>query len=198
MRNETSCHKRMTCCQDLDSKKKPRKLIEGTQRDNPGMDRFTCNGALDIKIYLENPVERTVLVKISIAHDKKHVLYINVELPPAASDFIREHLYTAPVTLVPEVTTRWPQLTSKQVYNAWMVHSAVLWKRAQDQRESAIKLLEEMEGKGEVTSWKLDVPDGVEAFAWGMQSIGVKLRNNVMEIALDATCESQKHDKKAL
>lgn len=143
-------------------------------------------------------MERTVLVKISIAHDKKHVLYINVELPPAASDFIWEHLYTAPVTLVPEVTTRWPQLTSKQVYNAWMVHSAVLWKRAQDQRESAIKLLEEMEGKGEVTSWKLDVPDGVEAFAWGMQSIGVKLRNNVMEIALDATCESQKHDEKAL
>ena len=180
----------MNCCQDVGTQKKSKKGEITQNRDNVGMDWFGCNGRLDIKVNPSKVHKGMLLVVVSISHEERHVPYINVEMPPAACDFIREHLYTAPITLIPEVTQQWPQVTPKQVYNAWVAHSAILWKKDNDQRVSATALLEELEKKGEVDMWQLKLPDGVEAFAWGMTPIGRQLQSKVVELALDATCKS--------
>ena len=154
------------------------------------MDRFSCSGYLDIKVDVckDDPTHQKV--RLALWHDAKHVPYVNVDMPPATSEFIREHLYTAPVTLVPEVTHRWPQVSSKQVYTAWRLHTEILWKRQNDQKQSARELLKEFETAGCVDRWELEVPEGVEAFAWGMSNIARQLKDQVIEIAFDATCKT--------
>lgn len=92
------------------------------------MDRFSCSGYLDIKVDIckDDPTHQKV--QLALWHDAKHVPYVNVDMPPVTSKFILEHLYMAPVTLVPEVTHCWPQVSSKQVYTAWRLHTEILWK----------------------------------------------------------------------
>ena len=151
----------MNCCQDVRTQKKSKKGEVMQNCDNDGMDWFGCDGHLDIKVDPSTVHKGMLLVVVSISHEEQHVLYINVEMPPATCNFIHEHLYTAPVTLIPEVTQQWPQVMPKQVYDAWVAHSAILWKRDNDQQVSATALLEEMEKKGEVDMWLLKLPDGV-------------------------------------
>ena len=82
-------------------------------------------------------------IRALFQHDLKHVPYIDVGLPAAACEFIRQHLHTAPTTLVPAVTQKWPTVTSNQVYNAWISHSTDFWRQDADHKKSLVMLLAE-------------------------------------------------------
>ena len=88
-----------------------------------------------------------------------------------------------------KVRAAYPNLTIAQIYNAWRALSQTFWRRAEEQLESARKLL--TENSNEVDIFKLsNVPDGVEILAWGMKRIADLLKGKVVEVGMDATCKS--------
>jgi hypothetical protein len=91
-----------------------------------------------------------------------------------------------PVSMVPRIQALFPVVTAQQIHKAWTVMSETLWKRDPDQLESVRLLLGD---RNDVNVFKIDVDDGVEQVCWGMRNIAVQLRGEIVEVAVDATCE---------
>ena len=91
------------------------------------------------------------------------------------------------MSITPKVQAAFPQVTPKQVHTAWTQMSKMLWKRDKMQIPSAKLLLEEL--GDEVDLFDIKPPEGVEQVAWGIKPILRKLRDQVVEIGIDATCE---------
>ena len=153
------------------------------------MDRYPCDGHLNIIVTpLPNKQQsprHTVL--ITLQHAIQHKTYEDVGMPTAALDFIHDHVFSPPLLITAEVRRLWPSVSSKQVYDTWSCLTEDLWKSDKDQLVSAKDLLRRL--GDQVDTWDLDVPEGVVAIGWGMKVIAEKLRDQIVEVALDATCE---------
>lgn len=118
----------------------------------------------------------------------KHDPYYDVAMPPEAADIVRENLeWTTPVSIIPKVQAAYPQVTGKQVHRAWTEMSEVLWKRDRMQLLSAKMLLEEFDD--DVDVFEIEVAEGVQQLCWGMKRILAKLKGEIVEIGIDATCK---------
>ncbi|KAK7438928.1 hypothetical protein VKT23_009431 [Stygiomarasmius scandens] len=93
--------------------------------------------------------------------------------------------HCTPNALVPVVQAEFPNITAAQIYTAWIKLSEELWKRADNQLESAKQLLEELGDEVEVMHTVN--PDGVEQLCWVMKKIAGPLGQGTVEVGLDAT-----------
>ncbi|KAJ7197581.1 hypothetical protein GGX14DRAFT_374847 [Mycena pura] len=150
------------------------------------MVRFPCHGRLTI-ISSRQKDSATRIVSVNLKHAVPHVAYYDVSLPAEAADIIRENMeWCTPSELVKRIQARFPSATANQIGDAWRSLSEMFWKRDTDQLASALKLLAEF--PDEVDIFKLQgVPDGVEILGWGMKKIAMRLSCKIMEIAIDAT-----------
>jgi hypothetical protein len=127
---------------------------------------------------------------IYLQHHVKHVLYVDVGMPPEALQMIEEQAeWSTPSQMATKIQSQYPQVTTKQIHSAWRGLSQEFWRRDDEQLPSTRKLLAEY--RDEVDTFELvDVPEGVEILAWGMKKIAEPMRGKVVEIGMDATCES--------
>ena len=68
-----------------------------------------------------------------------------------------------------------------------------MWKRADNQMESAKLLLEEMGEDADI--FNVDCAPGVTAIAWGNKRIATCLEGKIVEVAIDATCKPFTYDR---
>ena len=110
-------------------------------------------------------------------------------MPPGAVDMVREQLDSiTPALLVERVRKLYPHVTAQQIYVKWTRLSEGLWKRRENQLESARVLLHDMAEDVDLFS-PTGVPAGVDILCWGIPGVAVRLRGEIHELAIDATCE---------
>ena len=121
----------------------------------------------------------------------KHVLYVDVSMPPEALKIIEEQVeWLTPAAMASKVQAAYPQVTSKQIHKAWRELSQAYWQRDKLQLPSAKKLLAEY--PEEVDLFDVSgIPEDVEIVAWGMKKIVTSLKDHIVEIRMDATCKSK-------
>lgn len=103
-------------------------------------------------------------------------------------DIILQNVWTTPSVIATEVRRLYPDVLTNQIYYAWKKACQELWmKDAADQLKSASMLLDEMDDRVE----RFNIPpiDGVQALAYGLTSVASHVKD-VVEVAMDATCES--------
>ena len=69
--------------------------------------------------------------------------------------------------------------------------SELLWKRDKDPLPSAKFLLKELHH--DVNIFDIKVPEEVWQLCWGMEKIAGRLKGKIVEIGIDATCQSPCH-----
>ena len=147
-----------------------------------GIDRFPCNSKLDgivvprIKPGGSGPPRQSVT--IFLHHAIQHKTFENVNMPEAALEYIREHVSSFPPLITAEVQKRW--------HDAWGGLSKEPWKIHNNQIILAQGLLKK--SNAQVDAWEFPVPEGMHAIGWRMKGISEKLRDQIVEVALDATC----------
>ncbi|THU89691.1 hypothetical protein K435DRAFT_760822 [Dendrothele bispora CBS 962.96] len=179
---------RYQCCQDETSRKKskPSTRPGAVPRDRVGMDRFDCSSRATISSRTFTRDQTKTLISIHFHHEKHHIPYYDVSMPQRVTDIIHENMgHCTPNNLVPLIQAEFPNITSAQVYSAWIKLSEELWKHAENPLESAKQLLEELRDEVEVVHTK--VADGVEQLCWVLKKITGPLGKGVVEVALDAT-----------
>jgi len=179
---------RFWCSQDAAHKKnaKPSQNPNAKHRDNVGMKRYPCESRLLITCRQN---KTGLHVVINLKHHVKHVLYVDVGMPPESLQMIEEQAeWSTPAEMAAKIQSIYPQITTKQIHKAWRELSRAHWHRDDAQLQSAQKLLEEYSDDVDIFM-PVDLPDGVEMLAWGMKRIAEPLRGRVIEIAVDATCE---------
>lgn len=80
-----------------------------------------------------------------------------------------------------------PHVTAAQVHAAWTKMSEIFWKCEKEQMSSARALLDKL--GPDVEKFELNVPEGVSHLCWGMKKIAERLRGQIIELGVDATCE---------
>lgn len=175
----------MWCSQAAKYAKVSKKNPNAKSRDTLGMDKFPCEGSLDIRVKPNPWSEDCHLIKIAIRHQARHVPYHDVGMPTPALEFIRTNQKSTPGLIASQLAEKYPQITQAQVYSTWSRICEVSWKRDTDPLTSVRKHLQ---ADKRVDFWELEVPDGVIVIAWGCRQISTKIGPTIVEIGLDATC----------
>jgi hypothetical protein len=111
---------RFWCCQDEQHKKrsKPLQKANAKHHNTIGMKRYPCRSNLSIT-YQER-VARNPYIFISLQHHFKHVIYIDITMPPEALKLIEDQVeWITPAAVVSKIRAMYPQVSAAQVYNAW-------------------------------------------------------------------------------
>ncbi|KAL0578322.1 hypothetical protein V5O48_003669 [Marasmius crinis-equi] len=174
------------CSQDQARKKKSKKVQDlEDQRDTLGMKRYDCKSRLIITARM---VDFQMEVFIHMDHHDAHLVYKDVSMPKTALEYIRDHLQFKPNDLVKALRPDYRNITSAQVYLAWLRLSEILWKRDSDQMKSALCLLKELEKAGDVDVFNSTSVDGITQLAWGMKKVAQSMKGcTVVKIGIDAT-----------
>jgi hypothetical protein len=156
------------------------------RRDTLGLTRYPCRSRLNVT---SRTIGTEQSIKIHLVHRTKHPRYVSNECPEEVLDFIDEHRYLTPSDITKAVREKYPKLafTNKQVITAWNTANSALWKREGGQIESSRTLIGEFSVADHLEL--ADVPEGVQALAFGIRPIGEMLKDKVVEIAMDATCK---------
>jgi hypothetical protein len=118
-------------------KAKPSTKPNAIHRDNPGMERFGCGSRLIVTCRAsQSPGKRQVV--LHLRHLERHKPYYDVTMPAEAAAMIRENVeWQTPGSMVPNIQASFPMVTAQQIHTAWMKMSETLWKRHDNQLESA-------------------------------------------------------------
>jgi hypothetical protein len=140
-------------------------------------------------MYINSRLARgVVLTTVSIRHLVPHPGYECFRMPVEALDIIRAQVDTAtPSGLVDKIQDNFPNVTSKQIGQAWSKATENLWKRAENPMDSATALIQEY--PREITCLAITPPDGVIMLAFAVNAICSRFAKEVVEAVLDATCE---------
>ena len=182
---------RYWCCQDENRKQpcRPSQKEHAKHRDTVGMHRYSCQSKLTISCRTNPSREDTYTITVSLEHHMRHTPYYDVSLHPEAAALIRENLdWFSPHEVSKKVVAIYPSITAKQVHTAWTTMSETLWKHDKEQLPSVNLLLGEL--KDDVTILGLPGMDGVEQVAWVVKKVVGQLQGKIVEIGIDATCES--------
>ena len=113
-------------------------------------------------------------------------------MPADAAETIRASLeWSTPGSLVSQIQNQYPAITANQVHATWTSMSELSWKQDKDQLPSAKLLLKELHH--DVDIFDIKVPEGVWQLCWGMKKIAGRLKGKIVEIGIDATCQSKGH-----
>ncbi|KIJ28041.1 hypothetical protein M422DRAFT_83734, partial [Sphaerobolus stellatus SS14] len=152
-------------CQNQEHKKDSRKSMKPgvKHRDNEGMDRF-----------------RSIFVLVE--HHHPRVKYFQVDLLREALEKIHNNIWAVPCALAAKIRKDFTYVTSQQVYLTWVTLSETLWKRVEDQLESATTLLREMYEDADIL--QVETVAGVTALGWGLKQISKSLEGKIVAIAI--------------
>ena len=151
------------------------------------MKRYPCKSHLTITYKQIRDGGHDIFV--NLRHHVKHVLYVDVGMPPEALQMIEEQAeWSTPAAMASKIQSIYPQVTMKQIHAAWRELSQAYWRHDDKQLLSAKKLLEEYGGDVDIFEPE-GVPEGVEMLAWGMKQIVEPLQGKFVEIGMDVTCE---------
>ncbi|CAG8450754.1 12527_t:CDS:1 [Racocetra fulgida] len=100
-------------------------------------------------------------------------------------DYVQDHLQQTPRVIWENIGTNYPNITEKQIYYWWLNLSQHLWKKDDNQIQSAIKIIESYTGI-EIILTITD--DEVTMISFGIIEIINRLGVNAVEIGIDATC----------
>ncbi|RIB19546.1 hypothetical protein C2G38_2136760 [Gigaspora rosea] len=168
------------CAQLLDRQKKSKKHEDPTKhRDRLPMQRFHCRGWLTLTIDLQK-----FQVTIELTHEY-HAEYVDVRVMNEIKEYIQTNLQQMPRNIWENLGTRSVNITEKQIYYWWMTLSQHIWKKDENQIQSAIKIIEQYDN----IEILLTVEDsGVTMISFGVKEIINRLGVNAVEIGVDATC----------
>lgn len=79
-------------------------------------------------------------------------------------------------------------VTEKQVYAEWMRLNQKKWRLDDNQKKSALKLLESMEGH-EVEIIEIREQTGIHAVGFAFKEIIEEISEAIEELAMDSTCK---------
>ncbi|KAJ7721079.1 hypothetical protein DFH07DRAFT_691115, partial [Mycena maculata] len=136
---------RFWCSQDEAHKKKSKASDDPDirNRDTVGMKRYPCGSKMTISCRTSKE-ENKLTVAVQLHHAIKHTAYVDVAMPAAAFDMIRENVeWSTPVEMVGKVQAVCPDVSAQQIHRAWAELSEVHWRREDAQLLSAEKLLHE-------------------------------------------------------
>jgi hypothetical protein len=153
------------------------------------MERFDCGSSLYISLarVLDG---HSFKLSINLRHEKRHMAYFRVDMPPAALDIMREHAETSsPAGLVAVIQEKFPHVTAAQVRRAWIEITETFWKYDSNQSVSVQQLLADLQERDEIDDFKITFEEGVEGHAWGVRDVGERIGKTTDEVAVDATCE---------
>ncbi|KAJ3542994.1 hypothetical protein NM688_g5915 [Phlebia brevispora] len=187
---------RLWCSQDEAHKKaaKPSTKPDVKHRDTLGMTRYPCKSSLSVTCKAALAPTRDnldLVVSVALKHHASddHRPYFDVTLPLEAIEIIRRQIeWAKPNEILREVQAKFPHVSAMQVHGAWAKMSEVLWKRDLEQLPSARILLKEF--RNDVDVFDVETPEGVEQLCWGMKLIAKPLREQTVEIGLDATYDT--------
>ena len=86
-----------------------------------------------------------------------------------------------------KIQGEYPAVLTKQVHKAWTTMSETLWKRHNEQIQSARALLAEYDNNADLLT--IPATDSIEQVAWVMKKLANALRGRIVEIGIDATCK---------
>jgi hypothetical protein len=127
-------------------------------------------------------------VRVTLVHNCRHEHYVDVSMPGDARQFIIDNIDLTPGDLYSRVASNWPTIERYQVYHTWSRNAEGLWKRDDDPIISAKSLLQGW--KDDVDLFDLALENDVIGMAWGIKNVAQRVQGMIVEIALDATCES--------
>ncbi|RIB00258.1 hypothetical protein C2G38_2306711 [Gigaspora rosea] len=143
------------------------------------MQRFHCRGWLTLTIDLQK-----FQVTIELTHEY-HAEYVDVRVMNEIKEYIQTNLQQMPRNIWENLGTRSVNITEKQIYYWWMTLSQHIWKKDENQIQSAIKIIEQYNN----IEILLTVEDsGVTMISFGVKEIINRLGVNAVEIGVDATC----------
>jgi hypothetical protein len=130
----------------------------------------------------------TQMVHVHLIHNATHPPYTDISLPPEARQLIVEGLWTNPAHIAAHIRShkQWAYVKTYQVQHVWKQLCEERWRLCDDQLLSARRLVSRYEGVVEL--FELEEIAGVTALAFGLISIGSKLKE-VVEVGMDATCK---------
>lgn len=156
------------------------------------MHRFPCQSSLLIScrsspFVVGQPAQK--IIRIRLCHALHHLPYYDVSLPAAVLEIIQENLASStPNGLATNIRKEYPQVTAAQIHRAWSTLSEVLWKRnPSDPIQSAIELLDSFDDVDRLEL--INVPMGVEIIAFAATRNIAALKGDIIELAMDGTCE---------
>ena len=82
------------------------------------MKRYPCRSKLSITY--QEKISGCPYIFIDLQHHFKHVVYIDVAMPPEAMELIEDQVeWLTPSAMVSKIRAMYPQVSVAQVYNAW-------------------------------------------------------------------------------
>jgi hypothetical protein len=109
------------------------------------MERFDCGSSLYVSL-ARVPDDHSFKLTINLRHEKRHMAYFRVDMPPAALDIMREHAETSsPAGLVAVIQEQFPHVTAAQVRRAWIEITETFWKYDSNQSVSVQRLLADLQ-----------------------------------------------------
>jgi hypothetical protein len=150
------------------------------------MELFKCGSQLTAICRASKSTGKQQVI-VWLRHLEKHKPYYDVAMPPEAAAMIHDDIeWQTPVSMVPKIQALYPVVTAQKIHAAWTSMSETLWKRAPGQLESVMLLLENHD---DINIFRIDMEEGVEQVCWGMNEIISCLKGDIVEVAVDATCE---------
>ncbi|KIJ40720.1 hypothetical protein M422DRAFT_256416 [Sphaerobolus stellatus SS14] len=182
------------CCQDEERKKDSEKSTRpsAVHQETEGMDHFPCQSKLTVTVTCRGQPAGRQSISLRIEHHKPHVKYFRVDLPYEAKEKNCQNIWGVPSALSTMIQEDFPHVSSQQVYHAWVSFSEGLWKCAEDQIDSATALLKEMYDEADIL--KVETVEGVTALGWGLKRVSQCLQGKIVEIAIDATYNTNVKD----
>jgi hypothetical protein len=151
------------------------------------MRRYDCKGSLKVAIDEDRTDDEQYIVKAILEHESEHPSYVVTSTPKEAIEEMKKMLDYSPTEVATCLRKKWNHLRQKQIYRLWSQLCEAAWRRDPNPMESAKRLIRE---EPSVDLWELTVPEGVVALAWGMKDIAGRIGKEIVEIGIDATCES--------
>ncbi|KIJ33967.1 hypothetical protein M422DRAFT_182641 [Sphaerobolus stellatus SS14] len=147
------------------------------------MDRFKCGGKLNITV---NPSVRDA-VRVKLTHRCPHEYYVDIG-SKRVEEIIQEMRDSPPSVIWQRILKDEPKtnLTEEQIYIRWSRMNTDRWRLADDQVQSAIKLLETVEGVS-VEIIPIKKEDGIHAIGFTLKDALEDWGQEVCELAMDST-----------
>ncbi|KAF7305187.1 SWIM-type domain-containing protein [Mycena kentingensis (nom. inval.)] len=222
----TSSHVHFKGCFKLpvDASESPKERVKSTNRAVLRATGYRCEGRLPCAVeetgqnpdflqfstYDANEAHRTLhpngnswgareaddhTIFINLQHSFRHNNYEDHSFPDAALAMVHAtDEEVTPSALARRIRNSFTVLNA-QVYNAWREKNGAIWRRDVMQLLSAWKLLKEYDQEVDLFDPE-NVPEGVEILCWGMKEIAMRLRGEIVEVAMDATHSTNAKDLK--
>ncbi|KAK4698903.1 hypothetical protein P7C70_g7366, partial [Phenoliferia sp. Uapishka_3] len=174
---------RLVCAQ---AEKSTKTSTVEPKRHRRGMERYACAGAALVHILHDDE-----FVFFSLSHGNSHPCYVDIELSPAITDYIKTEKNRSPREIYDDLRTKYPTATFQphQIYTRHVEENQAAWRRDPDAMQSAKLLLESFGQTGDILPISFDQTRAPNVSMTGFlfEDIIDLIRRNSSAAAVDAT-----------